>query len=222
MIKVTKKLLRAMGASASNTQEYLPALREQLPMYGIDSRLRVAHFLSQVFHESGCLRYDTENLNYSAKALRSVFRKYFPTDALAEEYARRPSKIANRVYANRMGNGGEAGGDGWKHRGRGLIQLTGKNNYSKFHAWMANQFHSAPGKPGRTAWRLRWDVANYPDLVATDYGVHSAVFYWDTNNLNRYADNDDCRGLTRRINGGKNGLEHRQQLLALALDILDA
>jgi putative chitinase len=211
MTTVTRKLLRAMGASDSDIAEYLPAFKAQLPLYGINTRVRVAHFLSQVFHESGCLRYDTENLNYSASALRRVFRKYFPTTELAEQYARKPRLIANRVYANRMGNGNEASGDGWKTRGRGPMQLTGKNNYTMFRAWLADQGVA------------KNNVLRSPNLVATDYGVHSAVFYWDTRiagGLNRIADSDDCLRLTKLINGGKNGLEHRRGLLALAMEVL--
>ena len=109
---------------------YIDALNKVLPTYQINTKLRLCHFLAQILHESGNLKYKSENLNYSAKALRSVFGKYFKTDEIANEYARKPEKIANKVYANRMGNGNEASGDGWKYRGRGLIQLTGKNNYT--------------------------------------------------------------------------------------------
>ena len=190
------ELLKEMGVAENDALQYLDDIRKVLPRFGIaDSSTRIAHFFSQVLHESGSMRYDTENLNYSAKALRLVFGKYFKTAKEAKAYARQPEKIANRVYARRMGNGTEASGDGWKYRGRGFIQLTGKNNYRAFAKWI--------GDP---------EVLENPDVVATDYPVHSAVFYWDTNNLNKIADLDDVKKLTKKINGGYNGLAHRQEL----------
>src|SRR5690606_35785669 len=153
-------------------------------------------FFAQILHESGCLRYDMENLNYSSEALLRVFGKYFRTKEEADAYARQPERIANRVYANRMGNGSEASGDGWRYRGRGLIQLTGRNNYRAVAEWV--------GDPR---------IVDNPDLVSSDYAVHSAVFFWDKHQLNRFADRDDIVGLTRRINGGENGLAHRRELL---------
>ena len=113
-------------------QTYIPHIATVLPKFNLDTPLRKAHFLAQVAHESGGLKYSAENLNYSAQGLRSVFGKYFKTNDIAALYARKPEKIANRVYADRMGNGNEASGDGWKFRGRGLIQLTGKDNYQQF------------------------------------------------------------------------------------------
>lgn len=198
------EMLEEMGVSGEDAAQYLGDLEELLPKYGIaDSKLRLAHFFSQVLHESGCMRFDMENLNYSAKALRAVFGKYFKTASQAEKYARQPEKIANRVYANRMGNGSESGGDGWKYRGRGLIQLTGKNNYQAFAKWMDDD-----------------NIVDSPDLVASEYAVHSAVFFWDRNNLNAIADKDDVVKLTKRINGGQNGLSHRRELLNKANGLL--
>jgi len=124
-----------------------------------------------------------------------VFGKYFSSSEIANRYARKPEKIANRVYGNRMGNGDEASGEGYKYRGRGLIQLTGKYNYRKFSKWISD------------------DVVNNPDLVASKYAVHSAVYYWLANDLNSLADIDDVKKVTKRINGGFNGLEHRIELL---------
>lgn len=183
---------------------YLEALNLTLPEYQINTKLRLCHFLAQIIHESGHLKYNQENLNYSAKALRSVFGKYFPTDALAEQYARKPEKIANRVYANRMGNGDEASGDGWKYKGAGLIQLTGKTNYTK-----CSEF-------------LGIDLVNDPSLVynSPEICVKTACWYWSVNNLNKYADVDDIKTITKRINGGYNGLDDRTKILNTAKKVL--
>ena len=203
-MKTHVEMLKEMGVSADDAEQYIDDLEGALPKYGIaDSRERLAHFFAQVLHESGCMRYDMENLNYSAKALRAVFGKYFKTEQEAEAYARNPEKIANRVYSNRMGNGSETSGDGWKYRGRGLIQLTGKNNYKAFAKWVGDD-----------------RVIDDPDLVATEYAVHSAVFFWDKNKLNNIADKDDVVRLTKRINGGVNGLAHRKELLNKANGLL--
>ncbi len=203
-MKTHIEMLMEMGVAATDAAQYIGDLEDTLPRYGIaDSRLRLAHFFSQVLHESGQMRYDSENLNYSARALRAVFGKYFATDGQAEAYARQPERIANRVYASRMGNGGEASGDGWRYRGRGLLQLTGKNNYKAFAKWLGDE-----------------RVLSEPDLVATDYAVHSAIYYWDKNKLNAIADRDDVVTLTKRINGGLNGLSHRRELLNKANGLL--
>jgi predicted chitinase len=198
-------MLMELGVSNADAEQYIHDLETTLPKYGIaDSKVRLAHFFSQILHESGCLRFDMENLNYSSDALLRVFGKYFPTPAEADAYARQPEKIANRVYANRMGNRSESSGDGWKYRGRGLIQLTGRDNYKAFAAWV--------GDP-----RLVED----PDRVSSEYAVHSAVFFWDSRSLNRLADRDDVVALTRRINGGENGLAHRRELLNKARGLLE-
>jgi predicted chitinase len=198
------EMLKEMGVSESDAAQYIDQLEQVLPRYGIaDSKLRLAHFFAQVLHESGCMRFDMENLNYSSEALRRVFARYFPTKAEADAYARNPERIANRVYANRMGNRSEASGDGWRFRGRGLIQLTGRSNYRAFAAWLDDE-----------------RIVDDPDLVSSEYAVHSAVFFWDKNGLNRFADRDDVVGLTRRINGGDNGLAHRRELLNKANGLL--
>ena len=129
---VTRELLTRMGASAVHADRHLDALNAAMAVHGIDTELRIAHFLAQVMHESGGLRLTEENLNYSAEGLRRVFRKYYRSDAEAAADARQPERIANRVYASRMGNGPESSGDGYRYRGRGLIQLTGKDNYRSF------------------------------------------------------------------------------------------
>lgn len=203
-MKTHIEMLKEMGVSDGDAEQYIHQLEEVLPRFGIaDSKRRLAHFFAQILHESGCLRYDMENLNYSSEALLRVFGKYFRTKEEADAYARQPERIANRVYANRMGNGSEASGDGWRYRGRGLIQLTGRNNYRAFAEWV--------GDPR---------IVDNPDLVSSDYAVHSAVFFWDKHKLNRFADRDDIVGLTRRINGGENGLAHRRELLNKANGLL--
>ena len=161
---------------------------------GINTKERVCMFLAQCGHESGGFTIYNENLNYSAKGLRGVFGKYFPTDALANQYARQPEKIANKVYANRMGNGPESSGDGWKYRGLGIIQVTGKDNFSAFSK------------------DTGIDIVTYPEKHRTDLSIiiKTAIWFWNKNNLNKYCDNNDFIGLTKRINGGLNGLEDRK------------
>ena len=204
-MKTRVEMLKEMGVSETDAVQYLRDFEKTLPKYGIaDSKVRLAHFFSQILHESGLLRFDMENLNYSAKALRAVFGKYFKTTKQANAYARKPEKIANKVYANRIGNGSEASGDGWKYRGRGLIQLTGKANYKAFAKWI--------GDPR---------IMDDPDLVASEYAVQSAVFFWDKNRLNTVADQNDVVKMTKRINGGTNGLTHRRELLHKAEGLLN-
>ena len=161
------------------------------------NRNRAAHFFGQTSHESGNFKAFSENLNYGAKGLLGIFRKYFPTETLARQYERQPQKIANRVYANRMGNGDEASGDGWKYRGRGALQLTGKSNYQAFADYI--------GRP---------DVMSNPDLVAGELCFESALFFFDRNKLWSICDqgiNDAAiTALTKRINGGHHGLDDRK------------
>ena len=158
---------------------------------------RAAHFFAQTAHESGNFKAFSENLNYGAKGLRGIFRKYFPTDALAKAYERQPQKIANRVYANRMGNGDEASGEGWLFRGRGSLQLTGKFNFKAFSDYI--------GRP---------DVMTNPDLVATELAFESALWFFDKNKLWGICDqgiNDAAiLALTKRINGVTHGLDDRK------------
>jgi putative chitinase len=158
---------------------------------------RAAHFFAQTAHESGGFKAFSENLNYGAKGLRGIFRKYFPTDALARAYERKPAKIANRVYGNRMGNGPESSGEGFAFRGRGALQLTGKFNYSEFAKYVN-----------------RPDVMTNPDLVATELAFESALWFFDKNKLWSICDqgiNDAAiLALTKRINGGTHGLDDRK------------
>jgi len=181
------------------------ALDQLLDDYEINTPLRVAHFVAQCAHESGNFVFIKENLNYKAASLQKIFAKYFPTAELAAQYANRPEKIANRIYANRMGNGPEASGDGYRYCGRGLIQLTGKDNYTFF------------------AGSLNIPVEEASDYLATFEGAaQSACWFWEQNNLNRFADANDTKGLTRAINGGYIGLEDRIKHTEHALHVLGA
>lgn len=159
---------------------------------------RAAHFFAQTAHESGNFKAFSENLNYGAKGLLGIFKKYFPTEAKALEYERKPEKIANLVYASRMGNGDESSGDGYKFRGRGALQLTGKDNYKAFSDYMK--------KP---------EIMENPDLVATQYSFESAIFFFDKNKLwdicDKGVSKDTILSLTKRINGGTHGLEDREE-----------
>jgi putative chitinase len=163
--------------------------------FAINTPLRLAHFLAQCGHESGGFRATQENLNYSAKGLNGIFRKYFPTEAAAAAYARNPQKIANKVYGNRMGNGNEASGEGYKFRGRGYIQLTGKENYTAF------------GKA------IGEDIPSNPDVVASKYALLSAAWFFSKNGLHRMADEGASdlvvTKITKRVNGGTIGLPDR-------------
>jgi putative chitinase len=182
------------------------ALAQLLPDYEINTPQRIAAFIAQCAHESGGFTALKENLNYKAPTLRKLFAKYFPTDELANEYANKPNKqeaIANRIYANRMGNGDEASGDGFRYCGRGLIQLTGKENYSWFAA------------------SIEVPVEQASEYLQTFEGAaQSACWFWETNNLNQWADKGDILTLTKRINGGTIGLEDRIKHYEHALHVL--
>jgi putative chitinase len=188
----TKEQLKEMIPKNPYVDQWYKALSEILPEYEINTPQRVAAFIAQCAHESGNFVFLKENLNYKAASLRKVFPKYFPDDATAAAYANKPEMIANRVYANRMGNGDEASGDGWRFCGRGLIQLTGKNNYTFFAA------------------SLDIPVEEASEYLQTFEGaVQSACFFWEQNKLNQWADAGDILTLTKRINGGTIGLEDR-------------
>lgn len=202
-MKIEKSVLTRMGVTSTNADKYLDELNTALEKHGIDTHLRVAHFLAQIMHESAHMKFVKENLNYSWQGLRKVFRKYYKSDTAARAHHRKPERIANRVYGGRMGNGSESSGDGFRYRGRGLIQLTGKDNYKAFSDWV--------GDPA---------VLTNADLVSEQYPVTSAVYYWVRTNLNKYADLDDVRTITKRINGGTNGLDDRISLLLRAKKLL--
>ena len=201
----TKEQLKEMIPKNPYADQWFEAIYEILPEYEITTPQRVAAFLAQCAHESGGFVFLKENLNYKAASLRRVFPKYFPDDAIAAQYAGKGEMIANRVYANRMGNGPEESGDGFRYCGRGLIQLTGKNNYTFF------------------AGSLDIPVEEASEYLQTFEGaVQSACFFWEQNKLNQWADAGDILTLTKRINGGTIGLEDRQKHYQHALHIFGA
>ena len=206
-----------MNITLAQLKQFLPknpyvehwhhALEQLFPDYDINTSKRMAAFLAQCGHESGNFTAIKENLNYKAASLRKIFPKYFPDDATANQYANKPNKqeaIANRIYANRMGNGDESSGDGFRFCGRGLIQLTGRSNYQAF------------------ADSLEMNINDLPEYLATFEGAaQSACWFWETNNLNRFADSGDIIGMTKVINGGYIGLQDRISNYEHALHIFD-
>jgi putative chitinase len=170
-------------------------LPDTIAKFELNTPLRLAHFLAQAGHESGGFKAVNENLNYGAKGLLTIFKKYFPTEAKAKEYERKPEKIANLVYGARMGNGAEATGEGYKFRGRGYIQLTGKDNYKAFDAVVTE------------------NILEQPDLVATKYPLLSAAWFFHKNGLHKIADGGATdavvTSVTKRVNGGTIGLPDR-------------
>lgn len=201
----TKEQLSSIIGNNPDLDGWYEALSNVLPEYEINTSERVAAFLAQCTHESGGFKRLKENLNYRWESLRKVFPKYFPTDELAQEYAHKQEQIANRVYGGRMGNGDESSGDGFRYCGRGLIQLTGRNNYTKF------------------AESIDMAVEEVPSLLETFEGaVKSACWFWKTNNLNQYADAGDILTMTKRINGGTIGLEDRIKHYNHALEVFSS
>lgn len=206
MTYLTLDQLRQLLPKNPYVEHWHKALAELLPDYEINTPQRIAAFIAQCAHESGGFTTLKENLNYRAETLRKIFPKYFPTDEMAKQYASMPNKqeaIANLVYGNRMGNGGPETGDGWRYCGRGLIQLTGKNNYQSF------------------ADSIETPVEQIPEYLATFEGAtQSACWFWETNNLNKWADASDIKELTRSINGGYIGLEDRIKHYNHALHVM--
>lgn len=185
--------------------DWFAAINDNLPEYGITSVERVAAWLAQMGHESGDFKELKENLNYGAKGLRVTFPKYFPSDEMALAYQRQPEKIANRVYGGRMGNGSEETGDGWKYHGRGLIQITGKDNYT----YCSNALYGD------------LSLLENPDMLCDmDGAVRSACWFWNSRNLNPLADAGDIVTITKRINGGTIGLDDRTNRWHRALSVL--
>ena len=178
--------LRVFLNNLSDYEKWYQALMKFLPAYNITTRQQVCAFLAQTHHESAGYRHLAENLNYRWESLRRVWPRHFPTDEIAKQYAHNPERIANRAYANRMGNGDEASGDGWRYRGQGLIQLTGRDNQSRF----ANDIDEP--------------LTDMVDYLSTCNGaVESACWFWKTNNLNRWVDSADFDGLSDSINLGR-------------------
>lgn len=201
----TEDTVRQLLPKVKNFDEWYNNLLNILPEYDIDTPKRVAAFMAQCGHESGGFTLMQENLNYSAKGLVGTFKKYFPTEAHAKPYERKPQMIANRVYANRMGNGDEASGEGWYFRGRGIVQITGKNNYTKC---------------SQSLFESNVLVENPDLLLETEYAIHSACWFWSAARLNELADIGDMKTMTKRINGGYIGLEDRINHYNHAIEIL--
>jgi putative chitinase len=196
---VNKEQLQSMHIG----EQWVDALNETFQRFGILSPIQQASFIGQCGHECGQFKILEENLNYKAETLMKLWKSRFPTIDIANEYARNPKKIANKVYASRMGNRDEASGDGYRFRGRGCIQLTGHANY--FHAGQA----------------CGEDFVMNPDLVATPkYAAMTAGWFWSTHKLNQYADTRDFLMMTKKINGGTIGLDDRIKHINHALDIL--
>jgi putative chitinase len=193
---ITAEQFKQLFPRAQDPTGWADAMNNVFPTYDINTPQRVAAFLAQCGHESGGWTLFEENLYYSAQGLCGTFKKYFPTIESATPYARQPEKIANRVYANRMGNGSEESGDGYKYRGRGPIQLTGKANYTKFAQEMFDDWQN---------------VIDNPDWVTADrdFALMSAIWFWNTNKLNVQADSGDIKLMTKKINGGYIGLDDR-------------
>lgn len=206
MSALTLEQLKKMLPKNPYVADWHEALSQLLPDYDINTPQRIAAFVAQCAHESGNFMVLKENLNYRPATLRKTWPRHFPTDAIANDYATRLDKqrhIANRAYANRMGNGDEASQDGSKFLGRGLIQLTGRNNYQAF------------------ADSLEMDINDVPEYLGTFEGAaQSACWFWESNNLNRFADKGDIKGLTKAINGGFIGLEDRIKHYNHALHVM--
>ena len=202
-MELTKEQLKQLLPKNPYIDQWYNALSQLLPDYDINTPQRIAAFLAQCAHESGEFVWLAENLNYKAASLRKVFPKYFPDDATAAAYEKKPEKIANRIYANRMGNGDESSGDGWKFCGRGLIQLTGRDNYQAF------------------ADSLQISVDEAAQYLETFEGcVQSACWFWENNNLNALADQGNIDAISKKVNGGTEGLENRRNFYHQALQIL--
>lgn len=200
---ISENKLKELIPKNKYVSQWSKALNLILPDYEINNTLRVAAFLAQCIHESGGFVFLTENLNYKAESLIKVWPRHFPTLEIAKSYERNPQKIANKAYANRMGNGDEKSGDGWRYCGRGLIQLTGKSNYQAF------------------AESIETPLEEIPEYLQTFEGaVQSACWFWETNSLNALADRKDILGLTKKINGGTIGLDDRIKHYEHALHVL--
>jgi putative chitinase len=204
-MELTLQQLKRIIPGNPHTEHWFEALSQCLPDYEINTPQRIAAFFGQTKVESANYTAIHENLNYKPESLMRLWHKYFPTMEIANQYAHKPEKIANRAYANRMGNGPEESGDGWAHCGRGLIQLTGKSNYQAF------------------ADSLEITVPQAVEYLKTFEGcVQSACWFWESNNLNALADAGNYDALSKRVNGGTEGLEHRRAYTFEVLHILGA
>lgn len=205
---ITVSQLKQLLPKNPYVEHWHHALEQLFPDYDINTPKRIAAFIAQCAHESGGFMVLKENLNYKPASLRKLFPKYFPNDQIAQQYCSKPNKqeaIANRIYADRMGNGSESSGDGYRFCGRGLIQLTGRSNYQSF------------------ADSLEMKIEDVPEYLATFEGAaQSACWFWETNKLNQYADSGDIVTMTKRINGGTIGLEDRIKHYEHALHVFGA
>ena len=202
-MELTKEQLKQLLPKNPYIDQWHHALSQLLPDYEINTPQRIAAFIAQCAHESGNFIFLSENLNYKAESLVKIFSKYFKDIETAKQYEKQPAKIANKIYADRMGNGNEASGDGFKYRGRGLIQLTGKTNYT----WFAASLEITPE-----------EAAEYTQTF--EGAAQSACWFWETNKLNQWADKGDIEKMTKIINGGTIGLEDRKKHYAHALHVL--
>ena len=203
---ITQEQLKQLLPKNPYVSHWHKALEQLFPDYEINTPQRMSAFIAQCAHESGGFMVLTENLNYRWQSLRKIFPKYFPDDAIAQDYANRANKqeaIANRIYASRMGNGPEESGDGYRYRGRGLIQLTGRSNYT----WFAASLEITPE-----------EASEY--LTTFEGAAQSACWFWESNKLNQWADKGDILTLTKRINGGTIGLDDRIKHYEHALHVL--
>jgi putative chitinase len=203
-MQITKEQLSQLIPKNPYLDQWYEALSVLLPDYEINTPNRIAAFIAQCAHESASFTALHENLNYRSETLSKVWPKKFPA-SIAQQYAHKPEAIANRAYASRMGNGDEASGDGWRYCGRGLIQLTGKDNYTAF----ADSIGITPE-----------EVSDY--VQTFEGAAQSACWFWESNNLNQYADSGDIETMTKRINGGTLGLEDRKKHYEHAKHILGA
>lgn len=197
---ITKEKLLKIFPICHNPETITKLLNTYCPLYGIDTKQKLAMFLAQAGHESGSFNIKTENLNYSADGLRKIFPKYFPTVTLANQYARKPEKIANRVYANRLGNGNEASGDGWRYRGRGFIQITGKTNYTNCAKGIGKK------------------LEEMPEFLDTFVGAMMSALWWY--HKAGLVGKTDIKAVTKVVNGGYNGLQDRTNIYNRAMKYL--
>jgi len=200
---ITVDQLQHIAPENKDIKNWCDTFNNHIESYEINTPARIAAFLAQCAHESSDYTVLTENLFYRTETLLNLWPKYFPTHMIAEEYAMHPEKIANKVYANRMGNGNELSGDGWKYRGRGLIGITGKSQYQNFAEVLKVSID---------------DCLIY--MNSKDGAVESACWFWKTKNINTFADKKDIIGMTKAINGGLNGLANRKIKYQLALEVV--
>jgi len=200
---ITVDQIKHIAPLNKNPTQWCDTFNNHIEKYDINTPLRVAALLAQCAHESGDFINLYEDLNYRPETLMHLWPALFPTLMVADEYTMKPEKIANRAYGNRMGNGNESSGDGWKYRGRGLIQLTGKSIYTNFANYLKVSVE---------------DCLNY--IMHPDGAVESACWFWKTKSINTFADKKDINGMTKAINGGLNGLANRKIKYQLALDVI--